>query len=171
MTDKAILDAMEAEYARRRNQDLEEETARLRTAVEECPEIGALRERQQSLISSAVLAVLQQGDPARLAREMADVRARIGALLAAHGHPADWLEPVYQCAVCRDTGYTWDPPRKPCACREQLQRSLASERIGLATDGESFAAYRTDIFPDSDPLPGLDVTQRREMQADRKSVV
>ena len=27
------------------------------------------------------------------------------SLLTAHGYPADYLEPVYECPLCKDTGY------------------------------------------------------------------
>ncbi|MBQ6174530.1 MAG: ATP-binding protein [Clostridia bacterium] len=164
MTDKTILAAVEAEYERRRTADREEETRRLRKAVDECPEIAELRAVQQSLVRAAVQAVLHEGDSARVSREMAETRDKIAALLEANGHPRDWLEPVYQCAVCRDTGFTWDPPRVPCACRSLLQRRIALSTVGIQTDGETFVGYRTDIFPDDQVIPGLNVTQRAEMR-------
>ena len=164
MTDKNILATVDAEYERRRAADREEETRRLRKAVDECPEIAELRAIQQSLVRAAVQAVLHEGDSARVSREMAETRDKIAALLEANGHPCDWLEPVYQCAICRDTGYTWDPPRIPCTCRSLLWRQIALTSIGIQTNGETFANYRTDIFPDDKVVPELGITQRNEMR-------
>lgn len=164
MTEKTIREAMEAEYARRQREDRETEAARLRQAVAECPEIGALREKQQALIRSAVRAVLGRSGAEEITREMAQTRDRMADLLAEHGHPRDWLEPVYRCAACRDTGTTWALPRVPCACRSELRQHLVSADMSLQTGGETFDGYRTDIFPDDREVPELRMSQRREMQ-------
>lgn len=164
MTDKTTREAIEAEYARRRRSDSDTEEARLRQAVAECPEIGELRQKQLALVHCAVRSVLHEGSAEKTAAEMARTRDRIGTLLEEHGHPRDWLEPVYQCAVCRDTGVTWSLPRVPCACRRQLERQILAESAGLRTAGESFDTYGTEIFPEDRIIPALQLTQRREME-------
>ena len=165
MANSELHRAMDAEYDRRREADRAEEARRLAQAEAECPELAALLQERRTLIFSGLQGILQgtvsAGD---LPGRMAALNRMIGEQLIAHGHPADWLEPVFQCPHCRDTGYVGEPIREPCACRVALQARLQARAMGLNPGAETFAAYDVSVFPDDGILPGTPFTQRQQMQ-------
>lgn len=78
-------------------------------------------------VSAAKMAL--DGDPGarqRLHQSLADIARRRKALLTAAGFPEDYLEPVYDCALCRDTGYITDENarKQKCACFRQREISI-----------------------------------------------
>ena len=84
----------------------------------------------------------------------AAAKSRIGAIRADRQRlltdlrlPGNYLEPIYTCPVCRDTGEVGEEPKTLCACA--LKR-LQSDRYASAriNDRETFAAFRTDLYPD-----------------------
>ena len=83
----------------------------------------------------------------------ANAKARIGniradrqRLLTSLGLPGNYLDPIFTCSVCKDTGEVGDEPKQLCACAlKRMQTDLyASARIN---DRETFASFRTDIYP------------------------
>lgn len=52
---------------------------------------------------------------------IADLRSQKKALLISAGYPEDYLEPVYECATCKDTGYVGN---EKCHCFKQQIISL-----------------------------------------------
>lgn len=88
---------------------------------------------------------------------------RVTGLLTGAGYPADWLDPVYTCPLCRDTGYVGEPIRELCDCvRTQMNERLYQE-VGLPGSGEEcFERFDESVFPQT-MLPGMQVTQRKMM--------
>lgn len=116
--------------------------------IEECDQKSP---RFRSLAEERGL-VMQQLAAGKLTS--ANAKARIGAiradrerLLLSLGLPTSYLDPIYTCPLCKDTGEVGDPVRTPCACalRRQQTDLFSTARIN---DRETFAAFRTDIFAD-----------------------
>ncbi len=59
-------------------------------------------------------------------RMLSEEKAR---LLSDHGYPADYLEPIYDCPDCQDTGYLTDQSK--CRCMKQKMISHLYEQSGL----------------------------------------
>ena len=51
---------------------------------------------------------------ASMKTEMEILNAELRAALCACGLPSDYLQPVYRCAACRDTGYVGEPVHEMC---------------------------------------------------------
>lgn len=66
-------------------------------------------------------------------------------LLAIHNFPADYLDPIYDCPDCQDTGYIGD---KKCRCFQQKIRQILYSQSNLEDSAgrESFSAFRTDYY-------------------------
>ena len=66
-------------------------------------------------------------------------------LLAIHNFPADYLDPIYDCPECKDTGYIGD---KKCSCFQQKLRQLlySQSNIEDSVSNESFYTFRTDYY-------------------------
>ncbi|MCH5345112.1 MAG: ATP-binding protein [Acetatifactor sp.] len=121
------------EHTRDKNHHILEE--RRAQVYRECPE---LQELDSSVGSTSVTQarLLLDGDDSALAtlrsslKEIADRRKK---LLAAVGYPEDYLEPIYDCPDCQDTGYrqTSDGLREKCHCFRRQEISLLYEQSNI----------------------------------------
>ena len=66
-------------------------------------------------------------------------------LLAIHDYPADYLDPIYDCPECKDTGYIGD---KKCRCFQQKIRHIlySQSNIEDVAGTESFSAFRREYY-------------------------
>jgi len=64
----------------------------------------------------------------KLRKSLADLKRQKEQLLSDAGLPVDYLEPVFICPDCRDTGYI---DRQKCHCLRQAEISLLYEQSGL----------------------------------------
>ncbi|MBR3494982.1 MAG: ATP-binding protein [Clostridia bacterium] len=153
---------LEEHYRLLQERSRQEESRRRAQAEAECPELAeTLAARQQMVFRGVQQMLAGQGDAVDLPGKMETLNRKIRDLLRANGHPEDWLEPVYACAKCRDTGFTGENPRTECDCRRRLRIRLQTEDLGVTTQGHSFETFDPEVFPD-DPLEG-GLTQRQLM--------
>ncbi|MCM1112569.1 MAG: ATP-binding protein [Muribaculum sp.] len=79
---------------------------------------------------------LLDGDSAAAASlhaDLEDIDRRKKALLSSGGYPPDYLDPIYTCADCRDTGYvdSRDFGKTKCHCLRQQELSLLYEQSNI----------------------------------------
>ena len=164
-----ILRALQAEYEEQRGKNAREEERRLSEVTAKCPELPGLMDARQALIHDGlrgILAGVQASDD--LPQRMEVMNRRIAGLLEQHGYAADYLDPVYRCRLCRDTGYAGEPVREMCECMKGRFYTRLYQEIGLGDDGgQSFESFRLEIFPDA-PMAGRSFSQRQMMQAIRR---
>lgn len=69
------------------------------------------------------------------------------ALLIQNGFPENYLQPVYECPDCRDTGYIGD---KKCHCFQKRIVEFLYEQSNLQDilEKENFSHFREDLYPD-----------------------
>ena len=79
---------------------------------------------------------------------LSTIRLEEEALLKRYGLPKDYLQPVYVCPLCKDTGLVGDPLRKKCACRLKLEQKDLAEAARI-NERETFERFREDIYPDA----------------------
>ena len=123
---REVLSRMESRRARNRGEEL----ARREEAGRRSPRIAELlAERQRSLLSGVRGAFTSPAQAQSISEALRGRIARINEELALElaraGLPRDYLQPVYQCPVCRDTGYVGEPVHEQCAClRRAVMNSL-----------------------------------------------
>ena len=159
-----ILRELQAEYEQQRMRDEQENLRRRDQAVAACPEIGQLLEERQNMIFSGLRGILDgNAQPEDLPRRMEVMNRRIASLLAQNGFAQDYLEPVYRCKKCRDTGYVGEPVRDMCDCLRSAFYARLYQRVGLGEKAEqTFERFDLSVFPDK-PVEGKPFTQRQEM--------
>ena len=151
MTSEQIILQLQQEYARRREDNLILFEERQQQACERCPGLRELLHARHSAVMNGVRATLLSSNKspsagAGLSNLMVDLNRQIGEKLAQGGLPADALQPVYTCPVCRDEGYLYDPSRRMCECmRKEYHRRLLAES-GVSENGSSFAAFDETLF-------------------------
>lgn len=75
------------------------------------------------------------------------IRAAERAELARLQLPETYLDPIYDCPLCQDSGYVGTDVRTPCRCLLQL-RQQTLRRASRVNDSETFEAFRDDLFSD-----------------------
>ena len=132
---------------RRYYSDLREKNLKLHEArVAECDRKSA---RFASLQKERTL-VFRQLSLGKLTTAAA--KSRIGAIsaeektaLIALGLPSNYLEPIYTCSKCRDTGEVGDLLKRPCVCA--LKKMQEDERAGSRINArETFAAFDDSLY-------------------------
>ena len=158
---REVLSELEAQRAR----NLAQEKARRLEAEEKSPAVRELLARRQSLFFSGMRGAFAAPGRAKeisgsMTRELESINAQLRAELEKSGFAPDYLQPVYRCAQCRDTGYVGEPIHEQCACLKRAVMNRLYQSEGLqGLERENFAAFNADIFPD-DPIEGRKNTQR-----------
>ncbi|MBO6061638.1 MAG: ATP-binding protein [Clostridia bacterium] len=141
--------AAENELSRRRAASLRIENARRENVRNNYPEIEAIRREMLEigfdLGDKLMREPASEAELVELGNSLLEKKkAELSAALINRGLPADYLEPVYACPVCRDTGRTEDGV---CACLRQLIIEDMFSGSGL-NPGETFESFRHDLISD-----------------------
>ena len=120
----------------------------------------ALRDHMRELVG---LALGRPGRPAEeLEKENLALQARRRELLTKAGYPSDYLDPIYSCPLCRDTGWRGE---EMCDCLRRLyKREQTAELAPLLRNGEeTFDAFRLDYYS-AVAAPGESQSPRDQMR-------
>ena len=129
---------LETYYAGLRRRALRQLEARQKECAALDPAFAALQAKRGRVFSM----------PAQGAKlTLSTIRLEEEALLKRFGLPRDYLQPVYACPLCKDTGLVGDPIRKKCVCRLKLEQQDRTE-AGRINERETFENFREDIYPD-----------------------
>lgn len=121
--------------------------------------VPGYRELAESVSSLSVACArrMLEGDgdaPSRLHQELGEISARLGELLSRHGFPEDYLEPVYGCPLCKDTGYTATPEglKEKCRCfrQQEISALYAQSNIQDMVAKENFSTLSYDYYQGED---------------------
>ncbi len=173
MTRSEIIRALQEEYARLRDENLLEHDRRLAEAERKDARIGEIARQAQQLFMSRARVILARPDDverlkAETLRNAAALRDEQEKRLIALGLLADYLDPVYRCKACRDTGYVGEGVREMCACMEKklIDRLYDSARE-RGTAEQRFENYREDVFPDDTLVDSVNTQRRIALRAKR----
>ena len=130
---------------------------RCKTVYNRIPELKEVHD-SISLLSVNQARKLLAGDT----RALEDLKIQIRALskkkidlLLAHGFPADYLEPIYECADCKDTGYIGN---QKCHCFQKAVVDLLYTQSNLKNilHEENFDTFSFAYYSDNhiDPVTG-----------------
>lgn len=150
-----VLEALSEQRARNER----EEERRRREVVAVCPEIGKIMDRRRETVMRGVYSAFAAPSDPDLPRQVEKWNGEIRHLLVKNGFAENYLEPVFACAKCEDTGYTGSGKKTLCDCALAMYAALLGDDRGFEEE-QTFASYDDSVFPDT-PLPGTDVTQRQ----------
>lgn len=160
----AILRELQAEYEQQRMRNDQENRRRLAEVTATCPEIGQVLEARQGMIYAGLRGILDgtsQGDD--LPKRMDVMNTRLIQLLRQHGYPENYLEPVYRCPRCKDTGYVGEPVKDMCDCLRGAFNVRLYQQVGLGEKAsQTFESFDLNVFPD-EKVEGQPFTQRQLM--------
>lgn len=76
-------------------------------------------------------------------------------LLAAHNIPTDFLDPIYSCKACKDTGVLPDGRRCSCFEKKIISSLYESSNLKYSLEKENFETFNIEKFSDEVYLEGL----------------
>lgn len=136
-----------AEYERLREKNSIEEVRRKTEVYNKLPSLQSVHNKIHELQKKRIAEALSGNE--ETVRQIAALRKEAAELLTNAGFPKDYLEPVYSCGLCRDTGIREDSTRCECFKRKLLEDKLAEAR--LTDENISFEKFDAKIFSD-EPL-------------------
>lgn len=165
MANELLLQAIE-ECKSRKHHNEAEEVRRMAQAIALCPEIEELdNERREGILSGLRLA-MEGIKPEGIEEKTIRINERIVELLKENGLDADYLQPVFQCADCRDSGYIGEAPKRLCHCVTRRYHELLSGE-GENENSPSFERFDLNVFPQT-VLDNQGTTQRMLMSVLKK---
>lgn len=160
--DKIILQDVLDSIAHKRSLNETEEARRLGEIMKKHPDIHRLVEKRHQMVMASVRSIFTAGD-SQMESRMEEYNREIRNALQQKGYPEDYLSPIYDCAVCEDTGFVYDESNRKihCECLKKAYEKAVLEG-NKGAFGVSFAAFDPLRFPET-TLPGQDIGQREYM--------
>ncbi len=94
--------------------------------------------------------------------EMKALNEKKTELLVSHGYPADYLDQIYNCPICKDWG---EINNQVCSCVKELRIKELYQRSNLhqLLEKENFETFSLDVYSDQ-PFKGMELTPRENAQ-------
>jgi len=108
-----------------------------------------LRVQMTELVGATIKSGAELGDAIKaLETESLLLQAKKAELLVEHGYELDYLDDIYSCPKCRDTGFNGG---KMCSCLKTLYNAqLTNELSALLKNGnESFESFDLSLYGDA----------------------
>ncbi len=154
MADSALR-ILESEYAQKRIRAELEKDRRREEVFARIPELQALDMRKRRLIVSRFRAKRAGEEAEDISSQVQAIEARMREMLKGNGYSADYLENVYECPQCGDTGVLPQGKRCPCFTKRLLERLYRSASLEGAQE-QTFERFDDGIFSrERDPQTGV----------------
>jgi len=143
-----------------------EQHRRLSLIYSRIPEIRSIDEQMRRQMAELVKLTVSRSDKLgekmeQLKNENLDLQMRKAELLVENGYNAEYLNDIYSCTKCRDTGVY---NAGPCTCLEKLYNKELTRELGtlLQNGDESFELFDLKLYS---PLPDANnIVPRDAMQ-------
>ena len=140
----AISDVL-AQYDRIRAKNEQEAQRRRQEVYTRLPQLRALHTQKTQLQLQRITQELSGGDFSD--DDILALREQANSLLVGAGYDPGYLDPIFDCPVCRDTGVKDDAQHCECFKRRVLEDKLAAAK--LLDHGASFELFDIDVFDDT----------------------
>ena len=149
--DGKILAAARREIERIRQDNEKENCRRTALAYSKIEQLGILDSKLRSQMTDLVrVTVARRPDMqqriAEIRSENLELQAQRAEMLAEAGFPMDYLDDIYSCDKCHDTGVF---EGKPCVCLQRIYNRLLTEELSplMKTGNESFENFDLTFYP------------------------
>lgn len=138
---------------------------RYRTAYAKIPELKQLHQSMSELSVKQARKLLEGDENAlrELKTQIKDLSKRAADLLVTNGFPSDYLEPVYECPDCKDTGYI---DNKKCHCFQKAVIDMLYTQSNLKhiLQEENFDAFSFSYYSANHVDPKTGATSLANIQ-------
>ena len=101
---------------------------------------------------------------ADLKQQIAALRKRRADLLKSAGYPEDYLQPIYTCSDCKDTGYI-NGQHCHCFTQQAIDMIYTQSNIKDVLLSENFSTFSLDYYSDTDVNPSTGLTSLQTAQS------
>ena len=155
----AQYDEIMRDYDRRRAAHRAEALGRRRDVFTHIPAIAALEEERASISADYAKRALEGTQTGgSLHDALSEITRRRIRLLSEGGYPADYLDPIYDCPDCHDTGYV-DGERCHCLRRRIVELRYEQAGIRELMGDASFQDFSWD-YVEGEDLEHLQIARR-----------
>lgn len=163
-------DAIMREYDQKQYRARREQERRIRQVEERIPQLRQIEEEiGRTALRQARRALQKEPDAlAKCRDELDELREQKAALLEASGFPADYTEPVYECPVCRDTGFV---NGRKCVCFKRAEMAVYYDQSNLkgVLEEENFEHFTDRYYEKQEREEGREETVWQHMRAVREA--
>lgn len=162
----AQYEAVMRRYDAIREQHRYEQSRRTEEVYHAIPEMAALDDEAAAKSMEAARSRISDpgADLSAYRSSMRDVAERRIRLLKKAGYPEDYLEPVYSCPLCHDTGYA---DGQKCICFDRIAADMLYGRYSLRTalEAENFDHFSFRYYSDTIKDSTTNLTPRASAEA------
>lgn len=164
---KSVLKELSIEYERKRDRQIRDQKSRIEKVYKKVPAIKRIDEDIFKTGLSMSKYII--GNPDNYKDSMEEAKTQIQSLKMEKAYlmtesniPADYMDIIYDCKICKDTGYLDNG--KQCNCLKQALVSRAYQMSNLENvlQKENFKNFNIDIFKD-EPFENEIMTPRENM--------
>lgn len=163
-------DAIMREYDQKQYRARREQERRIRQVEERIPQMKQIEEAiGRTALMQARRALKKEADAlVKCRRELDELREQKAALLEASGFPTDYMEPVYECPICRDTGFA---AGKKCVCFKRAEIAVYYDQSNLkgVLEQENFEHFTDRYYERQKQEEGRDETVWQHMRSVRNA--
>ena len=124
-----------------------ERSRRERLVYNKIPEIAQIDSRLKLQMTDLARSLMKGLSVDGLRNSNLDLQMKKSELLVTNGFPKDYLDEIYSCPLCRDTGRN---VKGICSCLDRLYNQEMSRELSalLKTGDESFASFNLSLYPE-----------------------
>jgi DNA replication protein DnaC len=166
--DGKILARARARLNARRTENEAETNRRREEVYARVPRIAELDAQLRRLVTRVVGMALRRGEDtqaavAGVAEESLRLQRERAELLVRAGYAEDYLDDIYTCTECKDTGFVGG---KMCQCLHRLYTEEQSRDLSdlIRLGSESFAHFDLNLYDDTTVVPEVGTTARQWME-------
>lgn len=161
-----IYQRIQNNYTKRQHDNMHLHEARYQEVTSKIPEIKGLDDTIADLSYETALNMLE-GDEAALdllKANIEEIKQEKLDLLTGAGYPADYLDPIYHCEACKDSGYI---NNQKCSCFSKaiVKELYQQSRISDILQSENFDTFSLDYYPDDEIDTLTEQTARDNMKS------
>lgn len=163
-------DAIFREYNQRQLNNRHEHEGRIKEIYEKIPDFKQIDEDISSLSVAHAKRFINGDDEAlnQLKIIIGQLSQKRRLLLTANGYPENYLEPIYTCSLCKDTGYV-DNQKCQCFKQSAIELLYTSSNLKEVLQNENFDFYTLDYYSEdyvdkATGLTSLSAAKRAQMQ-------
>lgn len=133
----------------RKNKILEEK--RREEIYEKIPEIKEIDALIRSIALKASMEQIKNPSEEKSiehSEEIYNLKMEKVKLLEKNGYPKDYLEEIYNCEICKDTGFTEDGKKCRCLKKQIVEELYDMSSIAYVLNKENFDTFDLNVFSD-----------------------
>ena len=161
MNNQVLGQVMNALAEKRRANENEEERRR-QEVIARCPAIGEIMDTRRNAVMGSVMSAFTLPVREDLPQKVEEWNAQIRELLRRNGYAEDYLDPVFSCPLCEDTGYTGSGKKILCSCARSLYAALMESGRDFEAE-QTFEDFDLNLFPEGQPVDKKGRSQRQQM--------